>query len=98
MALQPWVFHSLLQHIYTDGLPHAVPGPSEAAELCAAVPPLGVLHRCLRKEGAETEAQAKDLLQQLRADGLAVSAAEIGRVVERSGVGEAAVVAAIFFY
>ena len=87
VALQPWVFHSLLQHIYTDGLPHTVPGPPETAELCAAVPPLGVLHRCLR-QGAETESQAKDLLQQLRADGLAVPAEEIGRAVESSGVVE----------
>jgi hypothetical protein len=43
VTLQPWVFHALLEHLYTDGIPTALPDPIANAEMCAAVPPMAIL-------------------------------------------------------
>ena len=43
VTLQPWVFHALLEHIYTDGTPTVLPTAKACAELCAAVAPQVIL-------------------------------------------------------
>ena len=58
VALQPWVFHALLEHLYTDGTPTALPSASASVEMWARVPPQAILGLESKLDGGSSSRSA----------------------------------------
>ena len=83
VTLQPWVFHALLEHIYTDWTPTVLPSVTTCIELCAAVTPHVILG--VNKVHEYSGLSVADIDDKMRAVGDACigdAAAELEEVVE----------------
>jgi hypothetical protein len=82
VTLQPWVFHALLEHIYTDATPTVLPTVNACADLCAAVAPHVILGSKLQEYSGLSVTDIDDKIHEVGNACIADAAADLEEVVE----------------